>query len=284
MGVNDKSGILSPALGSRVEIVSIPCHFHASKYDLLEQLFMPLLCSAQQANDLMGVRARGDRSALEAAAYMAGELLRDRSFAPVRSLSTGASNLYLLDFVADQFQVESTVFSSGAGKGALFRVSVRGRIRGDKFQVFDPVTNNQLFSFTRTEADKPDFFAREFPLLAHETRKDLTSAGDRRNTTAHEIIDLMLGVPVSGTVITVRVQKVAADSSVEVKSPANGATVMRLPLSSLNNIAKVAESIGQYLSTNTNARQLLEGTSVASEPNQNANRVSETTEAPGSRL
>jgi len=170
MGVNDKSGILSPALGSRVEIVSIPCHFHASKYDLLEQLFMPLLCSAQQANDLMGVRARGDRSALEAAAYMAGELLRDRSFAPVRSLSTGASNLYLLDFVADQFQVESTVFSSGAGKGALFRVSVRGRIRGDKFQVFDPVTNNQLFSFTRTEADKPDFFAREFPLLVQLAR------------------------------------------------------------------------------------------------------------------
>jgi hypothetical protein len=283
MGVNDKSGILSPTVGSRVEIVSIPCHFHASKYDLLEQLFLPLLCAAQQANDLMGVRVRGDRSALEAAAYMAGELLRDRSFAPVRSLSTGASNLYLLDFVADTFQVESTVFSCGTTRQALFRVRINGRVRGDKFQVFDPVTNNLLFSFSRVEADKPDFFGREFPLLAHESRKDLTSSGDRRNVPAHEIIDLMLGVPISGTTITVRVQKAAADSSVEVKSPTNGATVMRLPLSSLNNITKVAESIGQYLSTNASARQLLEGAAASSE-REEAAPVPEKGEASTSRL
>ncbi|HXZ40044.1 MAG TPA: hypothetical protein VEG68_04840 [Terriglobales bacterium] len=283
MSLNDKSGVLSPALGSRVEIVSIPCHFHASKYDLLGQLFLPLLGSAQQANDLMGVRARGDRSALEAAAYMAGELLRDRSFAPVRSLSTGASNLYQLDFVADQFQVESTVFSSGAGKQALFRVSIRGRIRGDKFQVFDSVTNNPLFPFTRIEADRPDFFEREFPLLAHESRKNLASVADRRNTPAHEIIDLRLGVPVSGTIVNVRVQK-AADSSVEVKSPTSSAIVMRLPFSSLNNIAKLADTVGHYLSTNTNARKLLESTVASSEPAEKATPVPEKGETSGSTL
>jgi len=284
MTVNDKSGILSPAHGSSVEIISIPCHFHASKYDLLEQLFFPLLSSAQQANDLMGVRARGDRSALEAAAYMAGELLRDRSFAPVRSLSAGATNLYLLDFVADRFQVESTVFSSSAGKGALFRVSIKGRIRGDTFQVFDPVTDNMLFSFTRVEADKADFLTREFPLLAHETRKGLTAYGEQRNTPTHEIIDLMLGVQVSGAVITIRVQKVAADSSVLVKSPSSNATVMRLPLSALNNIPRLAETVGQYLSTNASARQLLEGDSGGSQPDNNAVPSATDPETAGSSL
>lgn len=282
MGVNDKSRTLSPALGSRVEIVSIPCHFHASKYDLLGQLFLPLLCSAQQANDLMGIRARGDRAALEAGAYMAGELLRDRSFAPVRSLSTGASNLYLLDFVADRLQVETTVFDSGAGKPALFRVRIDGRIRGDEFQVFDSVTNNLLFPFTTTEADKPDFFEREFPFLAHESRKDLASPGDRRNTLGAEIIDLTLGIPASGSVLTVRVQK-AADSSAEVKSPTNGATVMRLPLSSLNNIGKLVETVGQYLSTNTSARQLLERTAAPSESSEKPTPVPEKGEASTSR-
>lgn len=55
--------------GSRIEIVSIPWHFFASKYELLDQLFLPLLSSAQQANDLMGGRAGGDSSALRAAVY-----------------------------------------------------------------------------------------------------------------------------------------------------------------------------------------------------------------------
>jgi hypothetical protein len=246
-----------------VEIASIPYHFHASKFDLLEQLFVPLLSSAQQASDLMGIRVRGDRSALEAAAYMAGELLRDRSFAPVRSLSTGASNLYLLDFAADHFHVETTVFTSGAGKEALFRVRVKGRIRGDRFQVFDPATDNVLFSFTRFEADKPDFFAREFPLLASESRRDPEFFKERGITVTPEIIDLMLGVPVSGTVMTIRVQKTASGSSLEVKSPTGSATVMKLPLSSVNNIAKLAQTVAQYLSTNMSARQLLEAASDA---------------------
>jgi hypothetical protein len=262
VNLNDKSAILSPALGSRVEVVSIPCHFHASKYDLLEQLFLPLLSSAQQANDLMGVRVRGDRSALEAAAYMAGELLRDRTFVPTRSLSTGASNLYLLDFVADNFQVDATVFSRGAGKEALFRVRIKGRIRGDKFQVFDPVTENLLFPFTKADADRTDFFNREFPSLAHESRKELTSAGERR-AAAPEIIELTLGVPVAGKVFAVRVQQIATNSSVEVKHPKTNATIMRLPLLALNNISKLAETVGQYISANVSVRRSLEGNSEA---------------------
>ncbi|HTZ96955.1 MAG TPA: hypothetical protein VMB18_11190 [Terriglobales bacterium] len=256
----DKSGALSPSLGSRVEIVSIPCHFHASKYDQLEQLFLPLLSGAQQASDLMGVRARGDRSALEAAAYMAGELLRDRSFAPVRSLSSGAANLYLLDFVANSFQVDTTVFSSGAGNEALFRVRIKGNIRGDKFEVSDPSTNHLLFSFGKAEADRANFFSHDFPSLAHESRKELTAASERRNTAA-EVIDLVLGIPVSGTVLTVRVQK--ANSSVEVKPLTGNSTLMRLPISAMNNIAKLSETIGHYLGSNATARRSLENAGPA---------------------
>ena len=60
-----------------------------------------------------------------------------------------------------------------------------------------------------------------------------------------------------------RVEKLAAGSSVEVKSPKSNTTVMKLPLSSLNNLAKLVETIGRYLSANASARQLLQNDSVA---------------------
>lgn len=91
------------ASGSMVDIVSIPCHFHATKYDLLDQLFIPLLSSAQQANDVLGLRGGDDQTALRAASYLAGELLRDKSFAPVRSLMSSASHAYLIDLPGNNF-------------------------------------------------------------------------------------------------------------------------------------------------------------------------------------
>src|SRR6266581_5327849 len=92
------------ASGSTVDIVSIPCHFHAPKYGLLDQLFIPLLSSAQQANDLMGLRMGDDKTALRAASFLAGELLRDNSFAPVRSLMASASHVYRIDLLGNNFQ------------------------------------------------------------------------------------------------------------------------------------------------------------------------------------
>ena len=68
------------------------------KYDQLDQLFLPLLTAAQKANDILGVRTGGPESALNAAAHLAGELLRDVSFTPIRSLSVNAANAYLIDF------------------------------------------------------------------------------------------------------------------------------------------------------------------------------------------
>lgn len=107
----DRNKITPTARGTRIEIVSIPWRFHASKYESVERLFLPLLSVAQNASDLAGVRVRGEGSALQAAAYMAGELLGDLTFVPERSLSTDASTLVLLDFMADEFQVETSVFS-----------------------------------------------------------------------------------------------------------------------------------------------------------------------------
>lgn len=107
-----------------VDIVSIPWHFLAVKYDQLDQLFLPLLSSAQQANDILGVRAGGAESALHAVAYFAGELLRDGSFAPVRSLSVNAANAYLIDFVENSFQVDTSVSARDDHRASLFRVKV----------------------------------------------------------------------------------------------------------------------------------------------------------------
>ena len=155
-----------------VDIVSIPWHFHAVKYDHLDQLFLPLLSSAQQANDILGVRTGGAESALNAAAHLAGELLRDVSFAPVRSMTVNAANAYLVDFGENSFQVEASISAQDGHRSSLFRVKIMGAIRGDKFMVADPVTKASLFSFTRFEANKPEFFSSEFPFIAHESRNN----------------------------------------------------------------------------------------------------------------
>jgi hypothetical protein len=258
MSAVDRNKTLPATRGSRIEIVSIPWRFHAGKYDSIEQLFLPLLGAAQHASDLAGVRVRGENSSLQAAAYMAGELLRDITFVPERSSNTDASTLFLLDFMADEFQAETTVFSAQASNELLFRVKVKGKIRGDKFQVFDPATNKPLFAFSRFEADKKQFFSHEFPFLAHEARKDPTLFGDNENLTAFENISLLLGVPIAGSVISVRVEKVAGSPFADVKHPLTNATVMNVPLASLNNVAKLLKTIGQYLIANPSVRQSLE--------------------------
>lgn len=248
-----------------VDIVSIPWRFFAVKYDQLDQLFLPLLSSAQQANDILGVRAGGSEAAQHAAALLAGELMRDGSFAPVRPLSVNAANAYLIDFEENSFQVETSVSARDANRSSFFRVKVTGAIRGDKFLVADPVTKSALFSFTRFEANKPEFFTSEFPFIAHESRQNpATFAGDN-SALVQGVIDLVLGVPVGENNITVRIHKQTGTLSAEVKNPTTGEAVMTVPLASLSNITKLVETIGQHLSANAAARLALSPGNAAPE-------------------
>ena len=240
-----------------VDIVSIPWHFHAVKYDHLDQLFLPLLSSAQQANDILGVRTGGAESALNAAAHLAGELLRDVSFAPVRSMTINAANAYLVDFGENSFQVEASISAQDGHRSSLFRVKIMGAIRGDKFMVADPVTKASLFSFTRFEANKPEFFSSEFPFIAHESRKNPAMFAGDNSAMVQGVVDLVLGVPVEGETITVRVHKQSDTLSVAVKNPITNETVMSLPLAALGNISKLVEAIAQHLATNAKARLAL---------------------------
>ena len=78
------------ASSSTVDIVSIPWRFFGVKYDQLDQLFLPMLSSAQQANDILGVCARGPGSGASCGRTLRGELLRDgelsRQFGPGPSM------------------------------------------------------------------------------------------------------------------------------------------------------------------------------------------------------
>jgi hypothetical protein len=237
-----------------VDIVSIPWHFLAVKYDQLDQLFLPLLAAAQQAIDVLNVRGGAAESALNAAAYLAGELMRDVSFTPVRSLSVNAANAYLIDFGENSFQVDTCVNSRDEHRASLFRVDVVGAIRGDKFLVTDPVTKNNLFSFTKFEANKPEYFTNEFPFIAHESRQNPAVFAGENSAMVHGVVDLVLGIPVGEENITVRVHKQSDTLSVEVKNPVTNETVMSLPLTSLGNITKLVESIAQHLSANAKVR------------------------------
>jgi hypothetical protein len=240
-----------------VDIVSIPWHFHAMKYDQLDQLFLPLLTAAQKANDILGVRTGGPESALNAAAHLAGELLRDVSFTPIRSLSVNAANAYLIDFAENSFQVETSVSARDDHRASLFRVKVMGAIRGDKFMVADSVTKTSLFSFTIFEAKKAEFFSSEFPFIAHESRKNPAIFAGEDTAMVQGVVDLVLGVPLGGETITVRVHKQADTLSVAVKNPLTNETVMSLPLAALGNITKLVEGIAQHLAANEKARLAL---------------------------
>jgi hypothetical protein len=259
-----------------VEIVSIPWYFLAIKYDQLDQVFLRLLSSAQRANDILGVRAGGAESALHAAAHIAGELLRDGSFTPVRTLSVNAANAYTIDFVENSFQVNTSVNARDDRRASLFRVKVTGAIRGDKFLVTDPVTKGSLFSFTKFEANKPDFFPSEFPFIAHESRKNPAMFGGDSSAMAHGMIDLVLGVPVGDETITVRVHKQSDTLSAEIKNLITNQTVMSLPLASLGNINKLVETIAQHLSANVKVLHSLRPAAVA--PAESTENSSETTE------
>jgi hypothetical protein len=242
------------ASSSTVDIVSIPWRFFAVKFDQLDQLFLPMLSSAQQANDVSGLRAGGPEAALHAAALFGGELLRDGSFAPVRQGSVNAANAYLIDFGENSFQVETSVSARDGTKSAFFRVMVSGAIRGDKFIVTDPVTKNSLFSFTKFEANKADFFSNEFPFIAMESRENPSSFSGDSATMVRGVIDLVLGVPVGQDTITVRIYKQSDILSAEVRNPITNEAIMTVPLASLGNITKLVETISQHLSANAAAR------------------------------
>jgi len=254
------------ASSSTVDIASIPWRFFAVKYDQLDQLFLPMLASAQQANDVAGVRAGGADAALHAAALFAGELMRDGSFAPVRPGSVNASNTYMIDFKENTFQVETSVSAKDAHRASFFRVRVIGAIRGDKFMVSDPVTKNSLFSFTRFEANKPDFFSVEFPFIAMESRQNPSAFEGDNSAIVHGVIDLVMGIPVGGETITVRIYKQSDTLSAEVKNPITNQAVMSVPIASLGNITKLVETISQHLSANSAARLLLNPSPSAPAP------------------
>jgi hypothetical protein len=242
------------ASSSTVDIVSIPWRFFAVKYDQLDQLFLPMLSSAQQANDVSGLRTGGPEAALHAAALFGGELLRDGSFAPVRQGSVNAANAYLIDFGENSFQVETSVSARDGNKSSFFRVKVSGAIRGDKFMVTDPVTKSSLFSFTKFEANKPEFFSSEFPFIAHESRQNPSSFAGDNTAMVRGVIDLVLGVPVGEETITVRIYKQSDILSAEVRNPITNEAVMSVPLASLGNITKLVETIAQHLSAHAAAR------------------------------
>jgi hypothetical protein len=240
--------------GSTVEIASIPCQFHAAKCDVPDQLFVPLLSAAQQANDIMALRLGDEKAAQRAASYLAGELLRDNSFLPSRSWMTSPSHAYLIDLLGNRFQMEARVFNTSNDKSSsMYVLRVKGAIRGDKFVVVDPVTGVTLFSFTRFEAEKPDFFARDFPFIAQEARKNPSMFGGGNDVLADGLIDLMIGVPVDGRTVTVRIQKQAGALSFEVKHHPTNEVFMSMPLGALGNIPRLAEIVSRQLSANATA-------------------------------
>jgi hypothetical protein len=169
-------------------------------------------------------------------------------------MSVNAANAYLIDFGENLFQVETSVSTRDERRSSLFRVKVMGAIRGDKFMVVDPVSKSTLFSFTKFEANKPDFFNSEFPFIAQESRQNPAIFTGDNSSMLHGVVDLVLGIPIGEETITVRVHKQSDTRSVEVKNPITNEIVMSLPIAALGNITKLVESIAQHLTANAKAR------------------------------
>lgn len=238
------------ASGSIVEVATVPYGFHAPKFDSLDRLFNPLVSLAQLANDLMGLRMGNEEDAHRASAFLAGELLRDSRFVPTRAQMSACSTSYTVDLTKNLFQVETAVLGDRAGMASIFRLRITGAVRGDKFVVSDPTNGVTLFSFTRFEAEKANFFDRDFPFLAQESRNDNTLSTPRNQSWLNGVVDLVLGIPVNGKTVTVRVQKQPETLTLEVRRHPSNITLMSLPLNNLSNIAKLIDSIGSHLRKN----------------------------------
>jgi len=152
-----------------------------------------------------------------------------------------------VDFQKNSFRVETTVEDNASvDRSTRFAVSVKGPIRGDSFVVERGETT--LFSFTRFEAEKPGFFSKEFPFIAYEARKNPNvSAGG--SDAGQGLIDMLIGVSVAGGNATVRIRKQAGAARIEVKDPSTNVTLISLPLSSLNSLSGLIQSVSNYLSS-----------------------------------
>lgn len=250
--------------GSVVDISSVPCHFSASKYHLLDQLFIPLLSLAQQANDVMGLRAGDEKTAFRAAAYLAGELLRDSSFATTRTLTTPCANSFWIDLGENRFEAETALQNTDATQFSVFCLKVAGAIRGDKFLVTEAGSNRSLFSFTRFEAEKPDFFLREFPFIASQARRDPSLFAEGQGAMLRGNVDLQITVAAGERMVTVRIRKAADSPVAEVKHPVTDVAFMTVPIATLGNIPKLMDGIAKHLILNPEVTKSLQDSAAVS--------------------
>lgn len=236
---------LSQKSSCAVEIVSIPRKFQASGFGALHQLFLPLLALARDA--YQGQANSSSEQAYRAASYMAGELLRDANFVPGRSFTT-PPNTYVLNFQERSVEVEAEIFSESNDASALFRVKITGDILGEEFAVQDPSNHRPLFTFTLSEASKPEFFEREFPFMAYQVRSNAgPAASDASNELLDQEIDMQMGIGDGPAGLTVRISKRKGDPLIEVTDKKTGVCLVKLPCHHLNNIAGLQKAIKDHM-------------------------------------
>lgn len=247
MGQPPKPAAKSRESGALIQIESIPRQFYLDSPGSLSKFFLPLLDLAREAlENQKSVDSRDKTAAYNAASHLAGELLRERSCVIGRDF-LHAANSYQVDFQEDQFLVTAQVFAVGAGMAASFFVKITGRITGEAFYVLDPRTGRELFHFSLAEARKPEFFSREFPFIAQQTRLHPEKSTAHISPSAGDAVDLQLVISVLGDNKPIRIRKQIGEDRLDVFDVGQNAHVAYFPASCLSDFPKLTQLIQEYM-------------------------------------
>jgi len=237
----------SRASGAVIQIASIPRQFYIDSSGSLSEFFLPLLDLAREAVESQKSPGNKDKTvAYNAASHLAGELLREGSCMIGREF-LHVANSYQIDFQSDQFVVTAQVFAVGGGTAASFFVKISSAITGDTFHVSDPRTDRELFHFSDTEARKPDFFSREFPFIAHQSRLHPAKYTTNINPSTGDAVDIQLVISVLGENKAIRIRKQIGDDRLDVFDTGQNARVAYFPASCLNDFPKLTQLIQEYM-------------------------------------
>jgi len=241
--------------GAVIQIASIPRQFHIDSFGSLSEFFLPLLDLTRQAVESQKVISnhKDNTTAYNAASLLAGELLREGNCMIGREF-LNVANCYQIDFEHDQFGVTAQVFAVGGGTAAFFFVRITGKIMADDFSVADPRTNKHLFHFSEDEARKPDFFSRDFPFIANQSRLNPSKIdANGVNAANDQAVDIQTVVSVLGEDRAVRISKQKGEGRLDVQDVEHHTRVAYFPASCISDFPKLMLAIQEYMTQCTQA-------------------------------
>ena len=229
-----------------VELAAAMRMFYTQTIGSPDLLFTTLLSSAREAINLTTASAaRGEPdsrpSGLPSEIYLAGTLLCDGSFAPVR-IAPDCTNYYTLNLVKGYIQLRTEVCTMTAGRSCLFGVTLQGSILGGDFLLLNTNTKSLLATIAEELLQKPNFFREELPRLAGQVGSQQVQGVEESSSLVDQAIELRVVIPLKTGPHGLVVKKSKAANQAEVFSVETGKPIGAVGLGCLRRLIQAGSS------------------------------------------